>query len=55
VRIPSRFQPPVRYQMCAVARRGADTRAARRFIARAQSTTGRRVLRRFGFGLPPRG
>ncbi len=54
VRLPRWGQPPVRYQLCAVRRPGADTAAANRFIARVRSTNGRRVLRRFGFGLPPR-
>jgi molybdate transport system substrate-binding protein len=54
VRLPRRGQPPVRYQLCAVRRPGADTAAANRFIARVRSATGRRVLKRFGFGLPPR-
>src|SRR5215212_4930557 len=55
IRLPSRFQPPVRYQMCAVRRPGAATKAASVFIDRVRSARGRRVLARFGFGLPPRG
>lgn len=55
VRLPARFQPPVRYLMCAVQRAGADSRGAQRFIARVRSERGRRILRSFGFGLPPRG
>jgi molybdate transport system substrate-binding protein len=55
VRLPPRFQPPVRYQMCAVRRPGADSRGARRFIDRVRSDRGRRILRGAGFGLPPRG
>jgi len=55
VRLPARFQPPVRYQLCAVRRAGADTAAARRFIERVRSGRGQRILRSFGFGLPPRG
>src|SRR5215218_4885944 len=55
IRLPTRFQPPVRYQLCAVRRPGAATRAARVFISRVRSTRGRRILRSFGFGLPPRG
>lgn len=54
VRLPRWAQPPVRYQMCVVRRPGADTAGANRFIARVRSTNGRRVLKRFGFGLPPR-
>jgi molybdate transport system substrate-binding protein len=55
IRLPARVQPPVRYLMCAVRRRGADTRAARTFMARVRSGRGQRILRSFGFGLPPRG
>jgi molybdate transport system substrate-binding protein len=55
IRLPGRFQPPVRYGICAVRRPGADTRGANRFIRRVLSANGRRVLKRFGFGLPPRG
>jgi molybdate transport system substrate-binding protein len=55
VRLPRWAQPPVRYQMCAVRRNGADTSGASRFIRRVQSSNGRRILRRTGFGLPPRG
>ncbi len=54
VRLPTWAQPPVRYQICAVRRPGADTSGANRFIQRVRSTNGRRVLKRFGFGLPPR-
>jgi molybdate transport system substrate-binding protein len=53
--IPRRAQPPVRYQMCAVRRRGADTAGAHAFIRAVTGERGRRVLRRWGFGLPPRG
>jgi molybdate transport system substrate-binding protein len=55
IRLPARFQPPVRYQICAVRRAGADTAAARVFIERVRSGRGRRILGSFGFGLPPRG
>jgi molybdate transport system substrate-binding protein len=55
LRLPTRAQPPVRYQMCAVRRRGADTAGANRFIQRVRSSRGRSVLKRFGFGLTPRG
>ena len=55
VRLPPWAQPPVRYQMCAVKRRGAHPAAAKRFMARVLSSRGRGILRRFGFGLPPRG
>jgi molybdate transport system substrate-binding protein len=55
VRLPARFQPPVRYQICAVRRPGADSGGARVFIERVRSDRGRRILRGAGFGLPPRG
>ena len=53
-RLPTWAQPPVRYQMCVVKRPGADTASANRFMQRVLSTQGRRVLKRFGFGLTPR-
>jgi molybdate transport system substrate-binding protein len=55
IRLPRWAQPPVRYQICAVRRPGADTRGAQRFIDRVVASAGRRVLKSFGFGLPPRG
>jgi molybdate transport system substrate-binding protein len=55
LRLPTWAQPPVRYQICAVRRPGADTAAAKRFIERVRSSRGRSILKRFGFGLPPRG
>jgi molybdate transport system substrate-binding protein len=54
IRLPRWSQPPVRYQICAVKRPGANTRAAQAFIAKVRATNGRRALKRFGFGLPPR-
>jgi len=54
VRLPRWAQPPVRYQLCAVRREGADTRGAQAFIRRVVSAAGRRVLRDGAFGLPPR-
>ena len=53
--VPQWAQPPVRYQGCVVRRDGADAAGARRLLGKLRSTRGRRVLRRFGFGLPPRG
>ena len=53
--LPASAQPPVRYQMCAVRRPGADTARANRFMRRVLAARGRAILRRFGFGLPPRG
>jgi molybdate transport system substrate-binding protein len=54
IRLPKWAQPPVRYQICAVRREGADTEGARRFIRQVTGRKGRRVLRAGGFGLPPR-
>jgi molybdate transport system substrate-binding protein len=54
-RLPTWAQPPVRYQMCVVRRPGADTASANRFMKRVQSSRGRSILKRFGFGLTPRG
>lgn len=55
IRLPSWAQPPVRYQICAVKRSGADTRGANAFIRRVVGSRGRGALRSGGFGLPPRG
>ena len=52
--LPRWAQPPVRYQMCAVRRPGADTAGANRFMQRVLSSRGRATLKRFGFGVPPR-
>src|SRR3954468_16193273 len=54
IRLPRWAQPPVRYQMCVVRRKGGDGRGAKAFIDKVRSTAGRRALRRAGFGLPPR-
>jgi len=53
--LPSWAQPPVRYQLCAVRRPGADTAGALAFIRRVRSSGGREILQRAGFGLPTRG
>jgi molybdate transport system substrate-binding protein len=53
--LPRWAQPPVRYGMCVVRRPGADVRSANRFMARVLSSRGRTILKRFGFGVPPRG
>lgn len=53
--LPRYAQPPVRYEICAVLRRGADTAGAQRFIRGVTSRSGRGKLRSFGFGLPPKG
>ena len=52
--LPQRAQPRVSYRICAVRRRGADSRGAHAFIARVRSGHGRRILRAHGFGLPRR-
>jgi molybdate transport system substrate-binding protein len=54
VSLPRWAQPPVRYSICSVRRSGADSSGAASFIRRVRSTAGRRALKRFGFGLPPR-
>lgn len=54
IRLPKYAQPPVRYQICAVRRDGADTGGAHAFIDRAVGSEGRKVLKQYGFGLPPR-
>ena len=54
VSLPKWSQPPVRYGMCVVRRAGVDTAAANAFIAKVRSTDGRRILKSYGFGLPPR-
>jgi molybdate transport system substrate-binding protein len=55
ISLPRWAQPPVRYQMCTVRRRGADTRAAAAFIRQVTGKAGRGALKAHGFGLPPRG
>jgi molybdate transport system substrate-binding protein len=41
--------------MCVVRRPGADTAGANRVMREIRSSRGRSVLKRFGFGLTPRG
>jgi molybdate transport system substrate-binding protein len=53
--LPRWAQPPVRYQICAVRRAGADTRGAQAFIKKVTGKAGRGALKAYGFGLPPRG
>lgn len=55
IKLPKWAQPPVRYQLCAVRRDGADTAGANAFIKSVVGSKGRRVLHDGGFGLPPRG
>jgi molybdate transport system substrate-binding protein len=54
IRLPKWAQPPVRYQICAVRREGADTAGARAFIRKVTSRAGRTTLRKWDFGVPPR-
>jgi molybdate transport system substrate-binding protein len=53
--LPRWSQPPVRYQLCAVRRAGADTAGAQAFIRKVTGRAGRAALKGYGFGLPPRG
>jgi molybdate transport system substrate-binding protein len=53
--VPQWSQPAVRYQGCVVKRGGADSAGARKVLDQLRSTRGRALLKRFGFGLPPRG
>lgn len=55
IRLPTWAQPPVRYQMCAVRRAGADTAGAEAFIRKVTSSRGRTILKKWAFGLPPKG
>ncbi|WCB94077.1 Molybdate-binding protein ModA [Baekduia alba] len=55
IRVPKWAQPAVRYQICAVKRPGADTAAAQAYIDKVVGGAGRTILKRYGFGLPPRG
>lgn len=55
IQLPRAAQPPVRYQICAVKRPGADTGGAQAFIKRVTASRGRSLLENAGFGLPPRG
>jgi molybdate transport system substrate-binding protein len=55
ISLPKWAQPPVRYQICAVRRNGADTRGAQAFIRKVTGRAGRAALKGYGFGLPPRG
>jgi molybdate transport system substrate-binding protein len=53
--VPRWAQPPVRYQGCVVRRDGADRRGAQALLDELRGSRARGLLRRFGFGLPPRG
>ena len=54
ISLPKWSQPPVRYQICAVRRDGADTSGAQAFIKEVTGKAGRAALKGYGFGLPPR-
>jgi molybdate transport system substrate-binding protein len=54
IRLPAYAQPPIRYDICIVRRRGADTRGAAAFVRRVLSPRGRQLLRAGGFGVPAR-
>jgi molybdate transport system substrate-binding protein len=51
---PKWAQPAVRYQGCVVKRDGADSAGAQALLNDIRTARGRGLLRRFGFGLPPR-
>jgi molybdate transport system substrate-binding protein len=53
--VPAWAQPPIRYQGCVVHRDSVDRSGARALLDQLRSPRGRGILRRFGFGLPPRG
>ena len=53
--VPQYAQPAVRYQGCVVRRPGADTAGAQGVLGALRSSRGRGILKRAGFGLPPRG
>ena len=53
--VPRWAQPPVRYEGCVVRRGGGNAGGARSLLKAIRSSRGRGLLRRFGFGLPPRG
>jgi molybdate transport system substrate-binding protein len=52
--VPQWAQPAVRYQGCVVIRNGADTAGAQALLDAIRSPRGRGLLKRFGFGLPPK-
>jgi molybdate transport system substrate-binding protein len=54
IRLPKFAQPPVRYQICIVRRDAVSHAAAVEFVNLVVSRRGRRVLKQYGFGLPPR-
>lgn len=52
--LPRWAQPAVRYQGCIVRRNGVDRAGAQKLLGKLRGPWGRRVLSRYGFGLPPR-
>jgi molybdate transport system substrate-binding protein len=52
--VPQWAQPAVRYQGCVVKRDGADTAGAQALLDAIRSSRGRGLLKRYGFGLPPK-
>lgn len=54
IRLPTRAQPPIRYEFCIVRRPGADRAGAQAFVNKVRSARGRRLLDAAGFGLPRR-
>jgi molybdate transport system substrate-binding protein len=52
--LPQWAQPPVRYQGCVVTRDGADTAGATALLKELRGARGRGLLKRYGFGLPPK-
>jgi molybdate transport system substrate-binding protein len=52
--VPQWAQPAVRYQGCVVVRDGADTAGAQALLDGIRTSRGRGLLKRFGFGLPPK-
>lgn len=53
--VPQYAQPPVRYQGCIVQRSGVDRAGAQALLDQLRGSRARGLLRRAGFGLPPRG
>lgn len=53
--VPQYAQPPVRYQGCVVRRPGVDRAAAQALLDDVRASRARGILKRAGFGLPPRG
>lgn len=52
--VPKWAQPAVRYQGCVVKRDGADSAGARALLDAIRTARGRGLLKRYGFGLPPK-